>query len=361
MANQSIEILLNKLRLSEQTVRHREEVARRNAETTKKFFEIEKRILSILNYKDLFEVLLDEIKKKFGMPSVWISLIEKSEVTSFIEQLESSEAIKKHMHIVDKNTFLKLVGTKTTPLLINDNLKAFSKLIPRQDKYSIRSIAIAPISLDGEIIGSLNQAHISPEHFKPGIDTSSLEQLAVKVSFCLSNVTAHEKLKFIAYSDPLTGLLNRRAMENALKREFSREKRYQRMLSVVFIDLDDFKSVNDIHGHDRGDELLKYVANRLLDKNRDADVVARFAGDEFIFILPETSAASATNLMNRLKDYFLSHPLNTAETSIPVSISFGVASTEDKSIENPAMLLKKADEMLYKAKAARKKELAKEV
>jgi len=325
-----------------------------NYDTTQKFFEIEKRILSILNYKDLFESLLREIKLKFNMPYAWISIIDKSELFNFIQSLETSETLKKHINIIDKKTFYNLVGTKTTPLLINDNLKAFSKLIPRQDKYSIRSIAISPISLDGEIIGSLNQAHISPGHFQPGLDTSSLEQLAVKVSFCLSNVTAHEKLKFLAYSDPLTGLLNRRAMENALKREFNREKRYKRMLSVVFIDLDDFKSVNDIYGHDRGDELLKYVANQLLNISRDTDVVARFAGDEFIVILPEASAVSTKNLMNRLKSYFISHPLNTAGTLIPVSISFGVASTEDKSIKNPAMLLKKADEMLYKAKAARK-------
>jgi len=354
MTDQSIDILLNKLRRSEQTVRDREELARRNDEITRKFFEIEKRILSILNYKDLFEVLLDEIKKKFGMPSVWISIIDKSELFNFIQSLETSEILKEHINIIDRNSFLKLVGTKTTPLLVNNDLKAYFKLLPRQDKYSIRSIAIAPISLDGEITGSLNQAHISPEHFKPGIDTSSLEQLAVKVSLCLSNVTAHEKLKFLAYSDPLTGLLNRRAMENALKREFNREKRYKRILSVVFIDLDDFKSVNDIYGHDRGDELLKYVANQLFSISRDTDVVARFAGDEFIFILPETSAISTKNLMNRLKDYFTSHPLNIAGTSIPVSISFGVASTEDRSMENPAMLLKKADEMLYIAKAARK-------
>jgi len=327
---------------------------KQNEEITLKFYEIEKRILSILNYKDLFEVLLREIKSKFNMHYVWISIIDKSEVSSFIEHLESSEILKENMNIVDKNTFFKLVGTKTTPLLINDNLKAFSKLIPRQDKYTIRSIAISPISLDGEIIGSLNQAHALPGHFKPGLDTSSLEQLAVQVSFCLSNVTAHEKLKFLAYRDPLTGLLNRRAMENVLKREFSREKRYRRVLSVVFIDIDDFKNVNDVHGHDSGDELLKYVANRLFNISRDTDVVARFAGDEFIVILPETSAVSTKNLMNRLKDYFLKHPLNTEETSIPVSISFGVASTEDKSIENPDMLLKKADEMLYRAKSARK-------
>jgi len=289
------------------------------------------------------------------MPYAWISIIEKCELFNFIQSLETFETLNKRINIINKKTFYNLIGTTTTPLLINDDLRAFSKLLPRHEKHRIRSIAISPISLDGEIIGSLNQAHILPGHFKPGLDTSSLEQLAVQVSFCLSNVTAHEKLKFLAYSDPLTGLLNRRAMENALKREFNREKRYRRMLSVVFIDLDDFKSVNDVHGHDIGDELLKYVASQLLDISRDTDVVARFAGDEFIVILPEASAVSTKILMNRLKDYFLSHPLNTPETSIPVSISFGVASTEDKSIKNPAMLLKKADEMLYKAKAARKK------
>jgi diguanylate cyclase (GGDEF)-like protein len=340
--------------MQNQTTQKLIEQLKHNDEITRKFFEIEKRILSILNYKDLFEILLREIKLKFNMPYVWISIIDKSELWSFIEQFESSEMLKKNINIIENDTFFKLVGTKLTPLLINDDLKTFSKLIPSQDKYSIRSIAISPISLDGEIIGSLNQAHISPGHFKPGLDTSSLEQLAVKVSFCLSNVTAHEKLKFLAYTDPLTGLLNRRAMESALNREFNREKRYQRVLSVVFIDLDEFKSVNDIYGHNRGDELLKHVANQLYNISRDTDVVARFAGDEFVFILPETSAASTKTLMNRLKDYFISQPLNTEGTSIPVSISFGVSSTEDKSIKTSAMLLKKADEMLYKAKSARK-------
>ncbi|MBW2606838.1 MAG: sensor domain-containing diguanylate cyclase [Deltaproteobacteria bacterium] len=340
MQNQSTEKLIEQLK--------------HNDEITRKFFEIEKRILSILNYKDLFEVLLKEIKLKFNMPYAWISIIEKSELFNFIQSLETFETLNKRINIINKKSFYNLIGTTTTPLLINDDLRAFFELLPRHEKHRIRSIAISPISLDGEIVGSLNQAHILPGHFKPGLDTSSLEQLAVQVSFCLSNVTAHEKLKFLAYRDPLTGLLNRRAMENVLKREFSREKRYQRVLSVVFIDLNDFKSVNDIYGHDRGDELLKYVANQLFDISRDTDVVARFAGDEFIFILPETSAASTKNLMNRLKDYFISHPLNTKGTSIPVSISFGVSSTEDKSIENPAMLLKRADEMLYRAKAARK-------
>jgi len=151
------------------------EQLKHNDEITRKFFEIEKRILSILNYKDLFEVLLKEIKLKFNMPYAWISIIEKSELCNFIQSLETSETLNKYINIIDKQTFYNLVGTKTTPLLINDDLRALSKMLPRHEKHCIRSIAISPISLDGDIIGSLNQAHVLPGHFKPGLDTSSLD------------------------------------------------------------------------------------------------------------------------------------------------------------------------------------------
>jgi diguanylate cyclase (GGDEF)-like protein len=326
------------------------EILRHNEEIARKFFEIEKKILTILNYTDLFEVLLTEIRKKFRVPYVWISIIEKSEVSSFIQSLEASDLLKNRLNTIDKNTFTELVGTDTTPLLINENLKPYLKMLPKNRKYSIRSLAIAPITLDGEIIGSLNQADISKVRFQPGIDTSLLEQLAVKVSLCLSNVTAHEKLQFMAYHDPLTGLLNRRVMEAVLKREFNRAERYASNLSIVFLDLDNFKRINDVYGHDCGDDLLKYVGGCLLEMSRDTDVVARFAGDEFIIILPETTKNSAENLMKRVKFYFSQHPLIANDRSIPISISFGVASTEGKSVKDPGSLLKNADEMLYLAK-----------
>jgi len=331
------------------------EILRYNEEIARKFFEIEKSILSILNYTDLFEFLLTEIRKKFRVPYVWISVIEKSEVSRFIQSLESSKLLRERMNIIDKKNFMELVGSTTTPLLVNDDLKPYYQLLPKNRKYFIKSLAIAPITLDGEMIGSLNQADISRVRFQPGIDTSLLERLAVKVSLCLSNVTAHEKLQYLAYHDPLTGLLNRRVMEAVLRREFNREKRYGGNLSLVFFDLDNFKRVNDIYGHDTGDGLLKYVGGCLLEQSRDTDVVARFAGDEFVIILPQTTKSSAINLTNRIQSYFAKHPFQETEISIPVSISFGVASSADGSVNDPERLLKKADEMLYAAKKSRAK------
>jgi diguanylate cyclase (GGDEF)-like protein len=240
------------------------------------------------------------------------------------------------------------------PLLANQDLRPYNRLFPKNHTYSIKSIAIAPISLDGEVVGSLNQADFSFERFQPDIDTSRLEQLAVKVSLCMSNVMAHEKLRFLAFHDPLTGLLNRRVMESVLNREFNRIKRYASTLSAVFLDLDDFKGINDRYGHDWGDELLKYVADKLLEMSRDSDIVARFAGDEFVYILPETRAKSAEKLMRRIEAFLMAHPLTAEEFTIPVSISFGVASTEDSGVKNPAQLLKQADQMLYRAKQLKK-------
>jgi diguanylate cyclase (GGDEF)-like protein len=327
---------------------------RRNEEITKKFHEIETRILTIVNFRDLFEVLLVLIKEKFNVPYVWISLIDQSEVSSLIQSLETSESLKEKINIIAGEKFLGLIDHRSKPLLANQDMDPFKKLLPSRQNYFIKSIAIAPISMDGEIIGSLNQADFSRSRFQPGIDTSRLEQLAVMVSLCLSNVTAHEKLKYLAFHDPLTGLLNRRVMETVLKREFNRSRRYAGILSVVFLDLDDFKGINDRYGHDRGDEVLKHVAKTLLEMSRDSDVVARFAGDEFVYILPETSPVNAENLMNRIRDHLKAHPLKIEDTLISISISFGVAAADDDQIETADHLLKKADEMLYKNKERRK-------
>ena len=328
------------------------EIVRHNEEIARKFFEIEKRILTVLNFTDLFEVLLAEIRSKFGIPYTWISLIDKSELSAFIQELETSEALKPLLNIIDRKSFDTLVGARTSPLLVNHNLRPYFRLLPKNRKYFVKSMAIAPISLDGKLIGSLNQADITAKRFQPGIDTSLLEQLAVKVSLCLSNVTAHEKLRYLAYHDPLTGLLNRRVMESVLEREFYRYQRYPHSLSVVFVDLDHFKLVNDAHGHDRGDDLLKYVARILMDLSRTSDVVARYAGDEFVMILPETDKRSAGLLMERIRGHFNRNPLCTQGITIPVCISYGIAAADEHKVDSPRQLLNRADKALYKYKGA---------
>lgn len=168
-----------------------------NQEIARKFFEIEVCILSVLNFKDLFEKLLLEIREKFGIPHLWISLIDKSDISDLIQELGSSETLKERLSIVSGESFLELLPQKK-PVLANGELKSFYKLFPENEKYFIKSIAVVPLTLDGEIIGGLNMADYSDVRFQPGMDTQFLEQLSTIVSICLSNVTAHERLRLLA-------------------------------------------------------------------------------------------------------------------------------------------------------------------
>lgn len=332
------------------------ETLRTNREISRKFFEIETSILSTLNFKDLFQRLLTEIQEKFGVPFVWISMIEKSDVSKLIFELAYSEILEERLNLIEKERLLQLLENSSKPILINTHLEHFHSLFPQNQKYPVGSLAIAPLTLDGEIIGSLNQGDYSELRYTPGMDTSLLEQLSVKVSICLSNVMAHEKLRALAYWDPLTGLLNRRAMARVLEREFKRSERYGTPLSVAFLDLDHFKQVNDHYGHDMGDDLLRYVSAHLQKMTREIDVVARFAGDEFVIILPNTTLKYAHKFVERHQAFFLKNPMNVGSISIPVSISSGVATTPDPAITDAPSLLKRADQILYQAKELKKNE-----
>lgn len=325
-----------------------------NEEIALKFFEVELSVLSTLNFHDFFEKLLSEIMEKFGVSFVWVALIQTSKAVKLMQTYASSAIPERHLKVIDRRKFSLVVQNSHKPTLSNESMGLFDILMPKGMDQKFGSIAIVPISLDGDIVGSLNFADASKDRYSPDADTILLEQLGLVVSICLSNVAAHEELKSLAFKDPLTGLLNRRAMERALKREISRSKRYRSPLSVAFIDLDDFKQVNDAFGHDTGDELLLHVAESLKKMSRQSDIVSRFAGDEFVIILPETSITEASSLIKRIQGHFAEHPLSLNGSKITVRFSYGVAGLERREGEDAAAILKRADDLLYKDKQARK-------
>lgn len=323
---------------------------KQNEIVARKFHEIEISILTILNFQDFIEKLLLEISSKFSVPYTWVSIIEESSISKYLHTIQNSNLLRTSTAFLSKKIFSDITRNRLKPLLANKNLNGFKALIPEASDYEIGSIAVAPITLDGEIVGSFNQADKDIFRFEPGIDTSLLEQLAIKVSLCLSNVTAHEQLKFLAFHDPLTGLLNRGVMERVLEREFQRSKRYHIDLTVLFLDLDDFKSINDTYGHDNGDMALRHTADCLNSLKRDSDIVARFAGDEFVVILPSTNTSQAESYINRVKQKLADEPVSANKTNFYVKLSHGLSSVFEKGMASSAILLKAADKKLYQAK-----------
>ena len=150
-------------------------------------------------------------------------------------------------------------------------------------------------------------------------------------------------------NDGLTGLLNRQALDETLSNEYNRAKRHNEDLSVIFFDLDDFKKVNDSHGHLAGDEALKQVARILLVEKRLEDAAARYGGEEMVMVLPETTKGNAYTIAERIRLKVAAMNIPWNGTDIRISLSGGISSFP-KEARDVRSLIQKADEAVQRAK-----------
>lgn len=162
-----------------------------------------------------------------------------------------------------------------------------------------------------------------------------------------------QQLRELASREPLTGLFNRRHFNEMLERRFAEAQRYETDLSCLMLDLDGFKSVNDQFGHHVGDEVLQLTANTVISQLRTPDVPARFGGDEFIALLPQTDSDRARVLAARILERF-EKEISQRIPRIRVTMSVGIASIPSPDIQDAESLIRTADHALYEAKAAGK-------
>jgi len=162
-------------------------------------------------------------------------------------------------------------------------------------------------------------------------------------------LAARRKIALLSQTDELTGLLNMRGFNTILKREIARATRYAQPLTLVMIDLDGLKQVNDIHGHAAGNRLIKTVAHTLRHCIRAADVLARYGGDEFVILMTHTGVDSARRCAERIRTTILDATLDTSGQSIASTASIGLASFPE-GVDEPVDVFDKADLALYSSK-----------
>jgi diguanylate cyclase (GGDEF)-like protein len=201
----------------------------------------------------------------------------------------------------------------------------------------------APIVVAGSLWGALGAAY--GEHRIPVGAEVRLERFASLIGLAISNADAWDRLARQASSDPLTGIANRRAFDLRLTAEVARARRYGRNLSLAVLDLDHFKAVNDVHGHQAGDRVLVLFAQMLSAHAREAELVARIGGEEFAWLMPETEQHGAYAAADRVRNAIESTPFDDVGT---VTLSAGVCSGE--SPRDAETLFRGADRALYWAK-----------
>ena len=218
------------------------------------------------------------------------------------------------------------------------------------------------LDLCGELRGAVPHAYIimltgassdddKLDGFASGADDyvtkpARIEELLARVRAGLRIVTLQKQLLEQSQTDPLTSLRNRRAFDTRLVEELEHARRYDRPLSLAIIDVDRFKSVNDLHGHPTGDAVLRGVAKIIAGVTRQTDFVARIGGEEFAVLLPETSLFESLQFGEKIRTSIAAEPI----AGLNVTISAGIANVPHSCVLDPRKIFEAADQALYRAK-----------
>ncbi len=257
------------------------------------------------------------------------------ELVSKVPVLENDEGIAGH------------VVQTGTPAIVHDTSEdsRVSKLAPWVQSQN--SVIAAPMKHEGDVIGVVLLT-------KPGrnrFDESTLNLLtivAAQAAIALDRCRLYEELRVQAVTDELTGLFNRRYLDNRLDAEQSRAARNGHALSVLMLDLDDFKGVNDAYGHHSGDEVLREIARLLRRTVRTEDIVARYGGEEFCIILPEIAVDQAVTVAERIRKQVAETELTVDQGVAAVRASIGISGSRPEDTDTT--LVTRADRAMYEAK-----------
>jgi diguanylate cyclase (GGDEF)-like protein len=243
------------------------------------------------------------------------------------------------------------VLTSGRPLIVNDLPGASSADRMTCRQAGVRSFACVPLQVEGRVLGVMTlysrSGCISLQ------DAVVLEALGHLLGVALENVRLYEQARAMATTDHLTGLYSRGHLMERLEEECRRAARYGRPFSLVLVDLDGLKPVNDQYGHLAGDRLLREVAQRLRASVRGMDVLGRYGGDEFVLLLPETGAAEALQAAERMRRALSDHEISVGDDlpGLRVTAGFGVAAYPGDG-QTAEALIGSADAALYRAKAS---------
>jgi diguanylate cyclase (GGDEF)-like protein len=317
------------------------------------------RELAILNdissiiYKDLdaesmIETVVDKTKELVRSEFSALLLLENGRGTVYCTSLN-----KKTMVVnPEVSGILKRVMEESVSRRASDGKETEGSFgLPEPRPGEIRNIMVVPVLLRNEMVGELILANRMGQERYTDRDEDLLLHLGFHAAFALEKARLHQEVTKLATTDGLTGLNNHRTFQERLEMEIGRAKRFVQDISILMVDIDFFKRLNDTHGHRAGDDILKKIASRLKENVRSIDFVARYGGEEFVIILPETAAEGAALSAERIRRAIEYPQIKVVEEDEPLTVSIGVA-TFPKDASYREDLIEKADRALYAAKDA---------
>lgn len=317
------------------------------------FYRLSKRLSSTLNIDEILDIAAASSKEIVDYDMACFLLMQDSETlkVAAAKGFKAAELLNKTFHrdeslvgwVVKNGKFLSFTD-------FQDN-KRDIPIFPGQ-YLPMRSLICLPLAMKDDTFGVFLMASRKEKFFSP-YETKIFEVIAAHTATHIANARMYQQAERMATTDGLTGLFNHRYFQERLAAELERGERYKQKLSLVLVDIDHFKKVNDTHGHPAGDKILKEVAKILTSTVRTVDVAARYGGEEFVIILVNTDGKGALETAERIRKIMETGKFDINGAGIKITGSMGIAVfPDDTGLEEGSqrLLISKTDSALYLAK-----------
>ena len=317
------------------------------------------RQINCLDISRIADVCIEAIPEIVGVTFASLYILDETNSILHLYRHNHPFLINKIVSLSQHPPSPMVLAVKSRQLILAEDIDTHKKPFIKKSQrvfsgnYQTSNCAIVPLLCQDRVVGVLNLADKTDKAaFDSSENMALIELFGQLVGASIGNVKLFEKTQKQATTDGLTGLVNHRTFYEILEKELWRSHRHGGHISLIMVDVDNLKGINDTYGHRAGDKVIREVSRRIIQCIRQIDTAARYGGDEFSVILPNTSLRDAIVVANRMVETVSSRPANWNHQEIELSISVGVCQCDADS--TPEDITSRSDEALYKAKEAGK-------
>ena len=316
------------------------------------------RQINCLEIERIAKICVENIPKLVGVRFASLYVLDETNNILHLQKFNHPFLINKIVSLNQNPPSPMVMAVRSKELILIGDIDRHKRPIIKKsqrafaENYKTNNCAIFPLICQDKVVGVLN---LSDKMEGGGLnceDIALVELFSQLVGASIGNIKLFEKIQHQATTDGLTGLANHRMFYEILERELWRCRRYGGQISLIMIDIDNLKKLNDTYGHRVGDKVIKEISRKIRECIRQIDTAARYGGDEFAVILPNTSLRDATVAAERMVDVVKNSRVTWDKEQIGLSISVGLGQYDAES--SPEDITSRSDEALYSAKQAGK-------